>query len=344
MKAVVKTQPGPGNVELMEMPEPEARADTVVIEVKAAGICGTDIHIYKGEYAIDPPVILGHEFSGVIVETGPEVTQFKPGDRVTVNPTAGRLCGQCRYCRLGAPYLCVDRASIGTGINGGFAGYCGVREDVVIRLPEHLDFDSGALCEPFACAVQAVVELTEILPGEVVVISGPGPIGLMCAMLAGMRGARVVMLGLSADGDRMEIARRVGAGTVVDVETEDPKEIVRDLTGGYGADVVIECTGANTAVTQGLELIKKLGRFTQVGLFGRPVQIDMDRIVTKEIRLQGSICHNWGTWERTMSYLEQDAFDLHPLISEKLPLIRWEEGFNRVINREGVKTLLSPDI
>lgn len=327
----------------MNMPEPKAEADTVVIEVKAAGICGTDIHIYKSEYSIEPPVILGHEFSGEVVETGPGVTRFKAGDRVTVNPTAGRLCGQCRYCRLGVPFLCVDRASVGSGIDGGFARYCGVREEIVFRLPEHLDFDAGALCEPFACAVQAVLELTEILPGEVVAISGPGPIGLMCAMLARLHGARVVMLGLSADRDRMEISRRLGADTVIDVEAENPKEIVDDLTNGYGADVVIECTGANAAVAQGLELIKKLGRFTQVGLFGRPVKIDMDLIVTKEIVLQGSMCHTWGTWDRTMRLLGQEAVDLHPLISDKLPLDRWQEGFDRVTNREGAKILLYPD-
>jgi len=343
MKAVVKTRPEPGNVEFMDMPEPRAETGQVVIEVKAAGICGTDIHIFKSEYLIKPPVILGHELCGEVVETGSDVTRVKVGDRVTVNPSAGQLCGHCRYCRLGAPFFCMDRAAVGSGIHGGFAKYCGVREEIVFRLPENIDFATGALCEPFACALQAVVELTEILPGEVVVVSGPGPIGMMCMMLAKMHGARVVMLGISADARRMEMARRLGADTVIDVESEDAREIIDDLTEGYGVDVVLECAGANASVNQCLDVVKKLGRYTQVGLFGAPVEIDLDQIVKKQLRMQGSMCHTWGTWDRTLSLLGQGLIDLRPLISGKLPLSRWEEGFEKVMDREGAKILLYPE-
>ena len=343
MKAVVKTQPEPGNVEFMDMPEPRADAGQVVIEVKAAGICGTDIHIYKSEYLIKPPVILGHEFCGEVVETGPDVARFKVGDRVTVNPSAGQLCGHCRYCRIGAPFFCMDRAAVGSGMHGGFAKYCGVREEIVYRIPENLDFDTGALCEPFACVLQAVVELTEILPGEVVVVSGPGPIGIMCMMLAKMHGARVVMLGISADMSRMEVALGLGADTVINVETENPREVIDDLTEGYGADVVLECAGANASVDQCLDVVKKLGRYTQVGLFGAPVKIDLDQVVKKQLRVQGSMCHTWETWDRTMSFLGQGLIDLRPLITGKLPLSRWEEGFKKVMDKEGAKILLYPE-
>ena len=343
MKAVVKTQPEPGNVLFMDMPEPGAGAGQVVIGVRSAGICGTDIHIYRSEYLIKPPVILGHEFSGEVVETGPGVTRFKVGDRVTVNPSAGQLCGECRFCKLGAPFFCINRAAIGSGIHGGFAKYCGVREEIVFRLPENLDFDTGALCEPFACALQAVVELTEILPGEVVAVSGPGPIGIMCMMLAKARGARVVMLGISADTTRMEIALRLGADLVINVEKENASKVIGDLTEGYGVDVVLECSGANASVHQCLDLVKKLGRYTQVGLFGAPINIDMDQVVKKQLRLQGSICHTWGTWDRTLSLLGQATIDLRPLVSAKLPLSRWEEGFRKVMNRDGAKVILHPD-
>ena len=123
MKAVVKTRPEPGNVEYIEMPEPQAMQGHVLIEIRNAGVCGTDIHIFKSEYVIKPPVILGHEVSGTIVETGAGVTRWKVGDRVTVNPSAGRLCGKCRYCQVGAPFMCIDRAAVGSGMNGGFAKY-----------------------------------------------------------------------------------------------------------------------------------------------------------------------------------------------------------------------------
>lgn len=343
MKAVVKTHPDPGNVEFIDMPEPRAEPGHVVIEVHNAGVCGTDIHILKSEYLVKPPVILGHEFCGGIVQVGSGVAHLRVGDRVTVNPSAGRLCGHCRYCRIGAPFFCVDRAAVGSGMHGGFAKYCSVRQGIVFPLPENLDSETGALCEPFACALQAVVELTEIKPSEVVVVSGPGPIGIMCMMLAKTHGAQVIMLGTSADAKRMEVAHQLGADRVLNVETEDVKAIVKDLTVGYGADVVLECAGANASVKQCLEVVKKMGRYTQVGIFGATLEIDLDQVVLKQLRLQGSMCHTWETWERTLGFLAQDLIDLKPLISKKLPLSRWEEGFRSVIAKEGAKVLLYPD-
>ena len=342
MKAVVKTRPEPGNVEFIEVPDPAARAGQLVIEVKAAGVCGTDIHIYRSEYLIDPPVILGHEFSGEVVEVGVGVTRFHVGDRVTVNPSAGRLCGKCHYCRIGAPFFCIDRAALGSGMNGGFAKYCGVREEIVFPLPHGLDFDAGALCEPFACAVQATVELTEMLPGETVVVSGPGPIGILCMMLSKMHGSRVVMLGLSADASRLDLARRLGADAAVDVQTENAREYIDDVTEGYGADVVFECAGASASVVQCLDVVRKMGRYTQVGLLGGRMELDLDQIVKKQLHFQGSMCHTWSTWDRTMGLLGRGDIDLDPLITARLPLGRWEEGFQNLMDREGLKTVLHP--
>ena len=211
MKAVVKTRPEPGNVELLDVPEPNAGPDQVVIQVHNAGICGTDIHILKSEYVIHPPVVMGHEVCGEIVETGSAVTGFAVGDRVTVNPTAGRLCGTCRYCRSGTPFFCIDRAGLGSGIDGGFARYCAARQGILFRIPDGLDSTVAALSEPLACVYQAVVELTEIKAGELVVVTGPGPIGLMALLLAKVRGARVLVLGTGADAVRLDCARSLGA-------------------------------------------------------------------------------------------------------------------------------------
>jgi L-iditol 2-dehydrogenase len=343
MKAVVKTRPEPGNVEYTDMPDPQAGPGQVVIEVRNAGVCGTDIHIFKSEYVIKPPVILGHELCGTIVETGPGVTRLKVGDRVTVNPSAGRLCGKCRYCQVGAPFFCIDRAAVGSGMNGGFAKYCGVRQEIVIPLPGNLDFEAGALCEPFACAVQAVIELTTINPGDVVAVSGPGPIGLMCAMLAKGQGAHVVLLGTANDAGRMALSKSLGVDATVNVSAEDPREIIKQLTQGYGADAVLECAGAPASAAMCLDLVRKMGRYTQVGLFGAPLQIDLDKVVLKQVRFQGSICHTWETWERTMRLLGDGAFDLRPLISNRLPLSRWNEAFQGVINKTETKVLLHPE-
>ena len=342
MKAVVKTRAEPGNVEFIDVPEPVAGPGHVVIEVGNAGICGTDIHIFKSEYVVKPPVILGHEFCGTVVETGPGVTRCGMGDRVTVNPSAGRLCGRCRYCRIGAPFFCIDRAAVGSGMNGGFAKYCCVREEIVFALPGNLDFETGTLCEPFACAFQAVVELTEIKPGDLVVVSGPGPIGILCAMLARAHGARVVVLGTPADVGRMALARQLGADPVVNVETEDPAAIVAELTEGYGADAVIECAGVEASAGSCLDLVRKMGQYTQVGIFAAPLQVDLDKVVVKQVRLQGSMCHTWRTWEHALRFLARGPLDLQPLITQRLPLRRWEEGFQSVQSRQAVKVLLSP--
>ena len=343
MKAVVKTRPEPGHVEYIERPDPEAAAGQVVIEIRNAGICGTDIHIFKSEYVIKPPVILGHELCGTVVETGAGVTRWKTGDRVTVNPSAGRLCGKCRYCRAGAPFLCLDRAAVGSGMDGGFAKYLAVRQEIVLPLPEGIDLETGALCEPFACAVQAVQELTVIRPGDVVAVSGPGPIGLMCAMLAKAHGARVIMMGTAQDAARMELSRKLGADLTVNVEEGRAGDLIKDMTHGYGADVVLECAGAPASAAMCLDVVRKAGRYTQVGLFGKPLQIDLDKVILKQLHFQGSICHSWTTWDTTLRLLGDGLFDLSPLVSSRLPLSRWEEGFRGVIDKRETKVLLHPD-
>lgn len=343
MKAVVKTQQEPGNVHYIDVPEPTPGPGQILIEVKNAGVCGTDIHIFKSEYVIKPPVILGHEICGTIAETGAGVTRWKAGDRVTVNPSAGRLCGACRFCRLGVPFLCVDRAAVGSGMNGGFARHLLVREEIVFPLPEALDFETGALCEPFACAVQAVLELTPVRPGEVVAVSGPGPIGLMCTMLAKAHGARVLLIGTAKDAARLELGRSLGADAILHAEDGTVPEAVKQHTHGYGADVVLECAGAPASAAMCLEIVRKMGRYTQVGIFGTPFQVDLDKIVLKQLRMQGSICHTWETWDTTLRLLGDGVFDLRPLISNRLPLSRWEDAFQGVIQGNETKVLLHPE-
>ena len=194
-----------------------------------------------------------------------------------------------------------------------------------------------------ACAVQAVVELTTIKPGELVAVSGPGPIGLLCAMLAKAHGARVVVLGTSGDEGRMALARQIGADRTVDVVAEDAKAVIGELTDGYGADVVFECAGVEASAALGLELVRKMGRYTQVGIFGKPIQVDLDKVVVKQVHFQGSMCHTWATWEQTMRLLAEGLIDLRPLISRRLPLGQWEDGFQGVLARQDMKVLLYPE-
>ncbi|MBC7190709.1 zinc-binding dehydrogenase, partial [Candidatus Aerophobetes bacterium] len=253
MKAVVKFEKGHGNVEVREVEEPRVGEGEVKIEVKAAGICGTDIHIYHDRFKNNPPVILGHEFCGVVREVGKNVTEFKEGDRVT-SETAGWVCGKCFYCRTGNYNLCPERKGIGYMLNGAFTRFCVVRKEIVHRLPDNVDFISGALCEPLSCAVHGIIEETGIETGDVVLVIGPGPIGLLSVQIAKTEGGKVIVTGLSVDEERLSLAKELGADFVVNVEKDNVEKLVRDLTDGYGADVVLECSGSSSGANLGLKL------------------------------------------------------------------------------------------
>lgn len=341
MKAVVKFKKGEGNIEIQEVDEPTTGSNEVKIEVKAAGICGTDIHIYHDEFKSNPPVILGHEFCGIIAEVGDNVTGFKVGDRVTAE-TAAKICGKCLYCKTGNYNLCSERLGLGYGLNGAFTKYCVVRKEIVHFLPDNVDFISGALCEPLSCAVHGALEQTNILLGDVVMITGPGAIGLLALQLSKLAGGFVVVLGLSADKERLSFAKKLGADIVINIEEENPEEIIKKISKGYGADVVLECSGAPAAAELGLKLVRKRGQYTQMGLFGRPINIDFEKIAYKELQVTGFISQNWQSWERALRLLEQGKMQIRPLVTDILPITNWKKGFEKFEKKKGIKIILLP--
>lgn len=341
MKGLVKFAPGAGNVELRDVPEPVTGPSQVKIAVKAAGICGTDIHIYDDEYTSRPPVILGHEVAGQVVETGPDVTDVRVGDRVTALPFAV-TCGRCRYCRQGQPGLCSERLSFGSGVDGAFAPYLVIPASIVRRLPDNLDLDSGALAEPLACSVKAVNELTVIQAGDVVLVTGPGPIGLLAGQLAKARGATVIMVGTATDSRRLDLARTLGIDYTFQVEADDVNSAVNELTDGQGVDVLLECAGVPAAIRTGLLLVRKQGQITQMGLFGKPFELGYEQIVYKDIRVVGSFASSTSSWDRALTLLRKGVVQVAPLVSTVLPLSEWEQGFRMVRRKQGLKILLHP--
>jgi L-iditol 2-dehydrogenase len=343
MLGLFKTAPGEGNVEVRETPEPVPSRGQVLVEVKAAGICGTDIHIYHWDtkLPLQPPVIIGHEFCGVVAGIGEGVTGWKAGERVTAEPTFS-VCGKCLHCRTGFYNLCLERRILGFWYNGAFAPYTVVPEERLHRLPENIDFHEGALTEPLACCVHGILELTGITPGELVVVSGPGTIGLFALQLAKASGGKVVVIGTAADGERLRAAGELGADHVINLNDEDPLERVLGLTGGLGADVVLECAGAPPAVEMGLNLVRKRGKYTQMGLFGRPITLDFERIAYKEIKLTGSFAQRWTAWRKALSLLAAGAVKVKPLISDVLPLRDWKKGFEKFEGKKSFKVLLVP--
>jgi L-iditol 2-dehydrogenase len=340
MIALVKTRSGIGNVELQEVPEPECTPNGVKIEVAFTGICGTDLHVYHDTFRNYPPVILGHEFSGVVREVGREVKNVRAGDRVTVCPASAVVCGSCEYCRQGYYMFCPVRRGMGHGVNGSFTQYAVVREDQAYRLPEPIPLDEAALSEPFAAALQAIGELTSFTVGETVLLSGPGPIGLLCLLILVSQGCRVLVAGTGQDAPRLELARQLGADAAIDVTAEDLPAVVARETDGRGVDIAVECAGAAASIAACLQAVKKRGRYIQVGIVGREIPLPFDTILYKQLQVFGSVGHSLQTWENVMRILGQRKIFLAPLITHRLPLRRWREGFDLCERKQGVKVLL----
>ena len=341
MRALVKLAHGVGNVALRDVPEPVTGPSQVKIAVKAAGICGTDIHVYEDEYASRPPVVLGHEWAGQVIEIGDVVTEVKVGDRVVGVPHRA-TCGRCRYCRQDLPALCPERLATGIDVDGGFAPYLVAPARSVHRMPENLDFDSGALTEPLACCVKAVIEWTVIQAGDVVLVTGPGVIGLISGQLAKAQGATVIMVGTASDSHRLELARMLGIDHAFQLETGDVVSIVGELTDGQGVDVVLECAGVPAAIRTGLSLVRKGGQITQIGLFGKPFELDYEQIALRDIRIVGSYSSSFSSWDRALTLLRKELIQVAPLISTVLTLADWEQGFGIVRQRTGLKVLFHP--
>ncbi len=342
MQALVKYEKGPGNVELREAPEPPCGDEQLKIEVAWCGVCGTDLHVLHDTFRNYPPVILGHEFSGVVVETGKNTDRSRIGQRVTIFPAMAVTCGACVYCRMGRIMFCPNRRGMGHGVNGAFARYAVVKPEQAYRLPEGMGLDEAALCEPFAACVQAVTELTTVRLGDVALVSGPGPIGLLCLKLLVAEGVKTIVAGVAADAARLAMAERIGADVIINVGETDWLQRILDETDGLGVDVAFECSGHPASVKNCLLAVKKLGGYTQVGICGREITTDFDQIFYKQLRVAGSVGYTAETWERVIRILAQGRVSLGDLISHRLPLSEWRQAFEACENKTGLKALIAP--
>lgn len=340
MKGVAKIAPGEGNVQLIDVAEPQVKAGYVLIEVKAAGICGTDLHIYHDEFKTKPPVIMGHEVAGVVAEVGEGVQNCRPGDRVT-SETYFHVCGRCQFCREGHANLCPQRLSIGSGVNGAFTKYVLVPQHNIHHLPANVTDQAGALTEPLACCVHAL-ELNRVGPGDTVIVSGPGAIGLLTLQLVKAAGARTVVLGTTADEARLDRARQLGADFVFNVQAGDTAAVIRDMTNGLGADVVCECAGAGPSAQHCLELVRREGRYIQIGLFGKAITWELDQLCYKELKVSGSNASTPSAWRKALALLASGQVQTEPLISNIFPLTDWSRAFELFEQRSGFKLLLTP--
>jgi len=339
MLALRKVKMGQEQLELHTIPEPTLRSQHVIIEVAAAGICGTDLHIMKDEFRSRPPVTLGHEVAGVISAIGEGVEGFAVGQRV-VTETYFSVCGRCQYCRTGYPNLCAERQSIGSMVAGGFAPKLLVPVTNLHPLPDNLNFPEAALVEPLACVVRGLLERNHLQAGDKAVITGPGAIGLLALLVAKAAGAKVLMIGTQADEGRLELATQLGADGVLTAENADTDTVNAFL--GTPPDVAIECSGAAPAASLLLTLVKKAGRYVQVGLYGQPIQLDFDQVCYKELHVSGSFATTPSSWYHALSLIENEVIDLSSIVGRTYPLSQWQDAFHAVIERTPGKVLLVP--
>ncbi len=344
MAAVVQYDLIPGSVEVRELPIPEIGEDEVLLRVGGVSVCGSDVHQYHGSqsWAVNTPVVLGHEFGGTIAAIGKRVKNFKEGDRV-VSETASYICGKCMMCRTGDYNLCPERKGFGYGINGGMADYVSVPERCLHRIPDTLPFERAALTEPCCVGYNAVAVKSNVKPGDIVVVLGPGPIGLLCAEMARLNGAgTLIVTGTAQDESRLAAARELGVTHTVNVQETDLIEFVRNLGDGLGADLVVDAAGSSAALKQALEIVRPGGQITKVGWGPQPLNFSLDPLVQKAVTLQGSFSHTFRNWEKVVAILDAKQINLDPIISRIASFTDWKDCFDGMHAGKYVKAVLQP--
>lgn len=298
----------------------------VQIKVSHCGICGTDLHIFHGnmDHRVTFPQVIGHEMSGTVTAVGDGVDQWKPGDRVTVRPLD--YCGQCPACRNGHSHICMKLKFIGIDSPGAMQSTWTVPAHTLHRLPENLSLEQGALIEPIAVAAHDV-RMAEVKAGEYAVVQGGGPIGLLVAMVAQLQGAKVVVTELNPF--RLALAKELGLRAVNPVET-NMVQMVEDETGGAGADVVFEVSGATPAAEMMTKLVRVRGRICVVAIFPKPVPIDLFRFFWRELKLVGARVYEAEDFDRAIEIAASGKLPLQRVISKVLPLEGLEAGFHEL--------------
>lgn len=332
------------SVELRELPVPAIGEEDVLFKVQAVGICGSDLHQYAGKqsWQVNYPVVLGHEFAGFIAKVGSRVCGFKEGDRV-VSETAAVLPADSALIRQGLYNLEPNRLGFGYGVDGAMATFVKVPARCLHHVPASLVLEKAALTEPCCVAYNAVCVNSHLRPGDTIAVIGPGPIGLLCAIMAKLSGAgHIVVIGIPADAKRLAVARQMGADTILGAQDEDVVEWVKNFGDGYGLDLIIDATGISASLKLALDIVRPAGQITKVGWGPQPLNFSLDPLVQKAVRLQGSYSHNWPIWEKVISLLASGRIDLDLILNRISPLNEWLEAFEEMHAGTIVKGVLQP--
>jgi L-iditol 2-dehydrogenase len=334
---LAKLAPGRGNVGLAERPERDPSTGEALLEVRGAGVCGTDLHIEADEFRSVPPVTMGHEASGVVTAVGTGVDHALIGTRV-VSETYFSTCGSCEWCLDGRPNLCFERRSIGSFVDGAFAPRLVVPAKNLHPIPAWLDEHAAVLAEPLACVCHCLLDPDKVVDGDTVVVTGPGPVGLLAAQVARALGGRPVVVGLPADEQRLRAAGQLGFDTVV----ASGDEAFARWAGDCAANLVIECSGSAGGAKTCLVAARRGGRYVQVGVFGKPVTVPLDSVFQKELVMTSGFASTPQSWRRAMALIEERRVELEPLVSEVVSLLDWARVFSDLREGRGIKVVFDP--
>ena len=332
---------GKHDLRVEEHEVPAVGPHDILIQVKACGVCGTDVHIYEGDKGaaeVTPPTILGHEFAGIISEVGSQVKNYKPGDRVCIDPNC--YCGACDPCRNGVAHYCENMIGYGTTVDGGFAEYCSVDERQVYLLGENTTFEQGAMAEPVACCLHGI-DMCEIQPGHQVVVIGGGMIGLLMLQLAKLAGAAKVAL-LEPVENKREVGKKLGADICIDPMREDVKSRLAEC-GMNWVNVVIECVGRPSTIEQAIDIAGNKAVVMMFGLTKPDEQIAVKpfQIFQKELVLKASYINPY-TQKRALDLINSGRLDVSSMVYEVCSLDKLEEILSRPEVRAKGKYVISP--
>ncbi|MBI2498088.1 MAG: zinc-binding dehydrogenase [Opitutae bacterium] len=336
--AVVNFASAPHSVELREIARPDPGPDEVVLAVEAVGVCGSDLHQWTGSHSwkVNYPVVLGHEFGGVVAAAGTRAGDWREGDRA-VSETAAVIDPNSPLSRAGRYNLDPTRKGFGYGVDGAMTRFVRVPVRCLHRVPAGLALEHAALTEPCCVAYNAVINNARVCPGDRVVVLGPGPIGVLCGAVARLAGADVALVGLERDRSRLAVARQYGCDVIVGDAGEWARR--RD---GLGADGVIDAAGASATLQTALDLVRPAGWISKVGWGPQPLNFSLDALVQKNVTLQGSFSHNWPVWERVLALLASNRLDVRPIIGGIWPLAEWHEAFEKMHRGDILKAVLRP--
>jgi threonine 3-dehydrogenase len=343
MMAVMKPQAKPG-VEIRDVAIPQIGLTDVLVKVKVASICGTDLHIYNwdrwAQGRIRPPLIPGHEFCGEVVAYGNEVTSVKEGDFVSAEMHVA--CGKCLQCRTGEAHICQFVKIIGVDADGAFAEYVRIPESNIWKLDPAIPQEYASILDPLGNAVHTV--LAGEIAAKTVAVTGCGPIGLFSIAVARAVGASTVFA-IEVNQYRRRIAQQMKADFVLDPSYDDVTKIVMEQTGGLGVDVVLEMAGHPTAIRTAFDVVRRGGRISLLGLTSKPISLNFSEdIIFKGITIQGINGRRmYQTWYQMTALLKSGKLDLHPVITDRMSMADFSKGMERLTSGEASKILLYPN-